>query len=54
MSEEEVAQKLPTFEVRAENEAGLAVQNLETLDPASLHPLSPEVISRQATQNIGM
>jgi translation initiation factor 2 subunit 3 len=28
-------------------------QNLETLDPSKLHPLSPEVISRQATINIG-
>eukprot|EP00752_Nemacystus_decipiens_P009270 g8282.t1 len=31
----------------------LAVQNLETLDPAALTPLTPEVISRQATINIG-
>merc|ERR1719345_130439 len=28
-------------------------QSLETLDPAALNPLSPEVISRQATINIG-
>lgn len=31
----------------------LAEQNLETLDVATLNPLSPEVISRQATINIG-
>jgi hypothetical protein len=34
--------------------AGLAEQSLETLDVQSLTPLSPEVISRQATINIGM
>lgn len=32
---------------------GLAVQDLESLDVNSLNPLSPEVISRQATINIG-
>ncbi|XP_071497323.1 eukaryotic translation initiation factor 2 subunit 3 [Diadema antillarum] len=31
----------------------LAEQNLDTLDPSKLNPLSPEVISRQATINIG-
>ncbi|KAL6041546.1 Eukaryotic translation initiation factor 2 subunit 3 [Balamuthia mandrillaris] len=31
----------------------LAKQDRTTLDPAKLHPLSPEVISRQATINIG-
>jgi len=31
----------------------LAVQDLSTLDPSALTPLSPEVISRQATINIG-
>ncbi len=31
----------------------LSQQNLETLDITRLHPLSPEVISRQATINIG-
>jgi ABC-type transport system involved in cytochrome bd biosynthesis fused ATPase/permease subunit len=31
----------------------LAVQDLATLDPAVLTPLSPQVISRQATINIG-
>lgn len=34
-------------------EDGLSVQNLATLDVAKLTPLSPEVISRQATINIG-
>lgn len=31
----------------------LAVQDLSTLDVATLTPLSPQVISRQATINIG-
>jgi translation initiation factor 2 subunit 3 len=31
----------------------LAVQDLSTLDPTTLTPLTPEVISRQATINIG-
>ena len=31
----------------------LMAQNLEALDPAKLTPLTPEVISRQATINIG-
>ena len=34
-------------------QSGLAEQDLETLDVTKLHPLSPEVISRQATINIG-
>ena len=33
---------------------GLAEQDLSKLDVAVLHPLSPEVISRQATINIGI
>lgn len=33
---------------------GLAEQDLSKLDVAQLHPLSPEVISRQATINIGI
>mmetsp|Transcript_11877 Transcript_11877/g.16095 ORF Transcript_11877/g.16095 Transcript_11877/m.16095 type:complete len:458 (-) Transcript_11877:139-1512(-) len=32
---------------------GLMEQDLAKLDPTKLHPLSPEVISRQATINIG-
>ena len=32
---------------------GLSVQDAATLDASSLTPLSPEVISRQATINIG-
>jgi len=34
-------------------EDGLAVQDAVTLDASTLTPLSPEVISRQATINIG-
>ena len=32
---------------------GLSVQSLDNLDVGSLTPLTPEVISRQATINIG-
>lgn len=38
----------------AEKSAHLATQDLATLDVSKLHPLSPEVISRQATINVGM
>lgn len=34
-------------------EDGLSIQDAESLDPTTLTPLSPEVISRQATINIG-
>ena len=33
---------------------GLMEQDLRKLDVTKLHPLAPEVISRQATINIGM
>lgn len=33
--------------------SGLSVQDLATLDVTKLTPLTPEVISRQATINIG-
>jgi len=32
---------------------GLAIQDLEKLDVSKLNPLTPEVISRQATMNVG-
>lgn len=35
------------------DEKGLAVQDLSTLNVEELHPLTPMVISRQATINIG-
>ncbi|XP_063936864.1 uncharacterized protein LOC108193900 isoform X2 [Daucus carota subsp. sativus] len=35
------------------NQKGLMEQDLSNLDVITLHPLSPEVISRQATINIG-
>eukprot|EP01059_Diplonema_ambulator_P017416 TRINITY_DN29428_c0_g1_i1.p1 TRINITY_DN29428_c0_g1~~TRINITY_DN29428_c0_g1_i1.p1 ORF type:complete len:469 (+),score=137.57 TRINITY_DN29428_c0_g1_i1:64-1470(+) len=49
--EEEVA----NFDIGGEDShvEGLAEQNLETLDVTKLTPLTPEVISRQATINIG-
>ena len=34
-------------------DGGELLQNLKTLDPSKLTPLTPEVISRQATINIG-
>jgi len=37
----------------AVGEDGLSVQDADTLDASTLTPLSPEVISRQATINIG-
>lgn len=36
-----------------QRQANLSQQNLETLDPSQITPLSPDVISRQATINIG-
>ena len=37
----------------ASKSSHLAKQDLATMDPSKLNPLSPEVISRQATINIG-
>lgn len=34
-------------------EDGLAIQDADSLDASTLTPLTPEVISRQATINIG-
>ena len=34
-------------------EGGLAIQDADSLDASTLTPLTPEVISRQATINIG-
>ena len=39
--------------VYVKGEDGLSVQDLTKLDISSLHPVSPEIISRQATINIG-
>merc|ERR1719267_510532 len=40
-------------EPKVDEEDGLAVQDAKTLDVKKLTPLSPEVISRQATMNVG-
>jgi translation initiation factor 2 subunit 3 len=40
-------------ELQVDPEDGLAVQDLKTLDIKKLNPLTPEVISRQATMNVG-
>jgi hypothetical protein len=44
-----------TFDISegGQHSSHLREQSLENLDPTKLHPLSPEVISRQATVNIG-
>lgn len=49
--ENDVASTLPSM--KATENKGLRKQDLATLDINKLHPLSPEVISRQATINIG-
>ena len=35
------------------DESGLAIQDVDKLKSESLNPLTPEIISRQATINIG-
>merc|ERR1719267_468510 len=40
-------------EPKVDESDGLAVQDLDKLDVSKLNPLSPEVISRQATMNVG-
>eukprot|EP00434_Breviolum_minutum_P007363 symbB.v1.2.006498.t2/scaffold361.1/size299464/21 len=40
-------------DLKIDPEDGLAVQDLSTLDATKLTPLTPEVISRQATMNVG-
>lgn len=35
------------------NQSHLAMQDLECLNLEEVNPLTPEIISRQATQNIG-
>lgn len=52
MAATEVASTLPTMLSGAENK-GLLKQDLASLDVTKLTPLTPEVISRQATINIG-
>lgn len=53
MSETEIALKMPSNSKDSKKKPNLAVQDLATLDSSKLTPLSPEVISRQATINIG-
>ncbi|CAE7335268.1 eIF2gamma [Symbiodinium sp. CCMP2456] len=40
-------------DIKVDPKDGLAVQDLSTLDVTKLTPLTPEVISRQATMNVG-
>jgi len=49
--EDEVASMVPGS--TRKDTSHLKTQNIETLDPSTLTPLTPEVISRQATINIG-
>jgi hypothetical protein len=48
-----VSEKLYEIATMAAKGTGLMEQDLSTLDVSSLTPLSPQVISRQATINIG-
>jgi translation initiation factor 2 subunit 3 len=50
VDDEPDARAVPVVDVQ---QTHLSVQDLATLDPEKLHPLTPEVISRQATINIG-
>jgi hypothetical protein len=50
--EDSVASAVPSGGKR--DTSHLMAQNLETLDVSKLTPLSPEVLSRQATINIGI
>eukprot|EP00929_Paragymnodinium_shiwhaense_P041729 TRINITY_DN2166_c0_g2_i1.p1 TRINITY_DN2166_c0_g2~~TRINITY_DN2166_c0_g2_i1.p1 ORF type:complete len:478 (+),score=130.19 TRINITY_DN2166_c0_g2_i1:122-1555(+) len=43
----------PPKEVEVDPKDGLALQDLAKLDVKALNPLTPEVISRQATMNVG-
>lgn len=49
--EADVASAVPSGQKK--DTSHLAKQDLATLDPSKLTPLSPEVISRQATINVG-
>jgi hypothetical protein len=49
--EDSVASAIPS---RGRDTSHLKTQHLENLDVSKLNPLTPEVISRQATINIGM
>mmetsp|Transcript_3202 Transcript_3202/g.4999 ORF Transcript_3202/g.4999 Transcript_3202/m.4999 type:complete len:506 (-) Transcript_3202:254-1771(-) len=51
-AQEESAPKLES-EIKSKHSSKLAYQDISKLDPAKLTPLTPEVISRQATINIG-
>ena len=48
------SRQIPEDVAETESRAACAAQDLAKLKPAELTPLSPEVISRQATINIGM
>lgn len=49
-----LAEEAPKKEAPKRKDAHLIEHDLATLDITKLNPLSPEVISRQATINIGM
>lgn len=53
MNRGDAARATPANMGYAVGEDGLSVQDADTLDASTLTPLSPEVISRQATINIG-
>lgn len=53
MGDEESFATFDPTQIDAEGSSKLAPQTLEGLDATKLTPLSPQVISRQATINIG-
>lgn len=55
MEEVKTKTKVPQEEQKSimERQPFLAQQSLDSLDPSKITPLSPEVISRQATINVG-
>uniref|UniRef100_A0A6A7G521 protein-synthesizing GTPase n=1 Tax=Hirondellea gigas TaxID=1518452 RepID=A0A6A7G521_9CRUS len=53
MVEEQIKPELPAVAEMKLDEDGLASQDLSSLDRSTLSPLTPEVMSRQATINIG-
>jgi len=53
MADRDDKEKKEESDEEDDGDDGLAVQDLSTLDVSKLTPLTPEVISRQATMNVG-
>lgn len=52
MAEDEVASHVPNLD-NLKDTSYLSVQDVTKLDPTKISPLTPEIMSRQATINIG-